>query len=72
MSRLQFIQEMIIKLRTFLLTTDPVVSISVDGNGSATYDRSGAWNMLKTLEKEEQALLKPNRYKKQIDLRGAF
>lgn len=72
MSRLQFIQEMIIKLRTFLLTTDPVVSISVDGSGSATYDRSGAWNMLKTLEKEEQALLKPNRYKKQIDLRGAF
>ena len=58
--RLQFVQEMIRQLRTFFLSSEPVVSINVDGGGSVTYDRRGAWEMLKELEKEEQRLLNPN------------
>ena len=54
------------------MSSDPVVSLSVEGGGSATYDRKGAWEMLKELEREEQRLTKPRRYKKQIDLSDAF
>jgi len=36
MERIQFVQQMIEKLREFLLSTDPVISINVDGM-SATY-----------------------------------
>lgn len=62
---------MIIKLRTFLLTTDAVTSISVDGM-SASYDRKGAWDMLKELEREERNIVNPNRYRKHVDLQHAF
>ena len=70
--RLQFIQQMISNLRTFLLSNDPVVSISVDGGGSATYDRKGAWDMLKELEREERRLTNPRPMMKNVDLRGSF
>ena len=72
MQRLQFVQQMISNLRTFLLSNDPVVSISVTGGGSATYDRKGAWDMLKKLEREERNLLNPNRWMRSIDLSQAF
>ena len=71
-ARLQFVRQMITNLRTFLSSNDPVVSISVDGGGSATYDRKGAWEMLKELEREEQNLRHPNRWIRSIDLSEAF
>jgi len=71
MERIQFVQQMIEKLREFLLSTDPVISINVDGM-SATYDRNGAWDMLEKLEQEERKILKPRRLVSGVDLRGAF
>ena len=56
MERLEFVQQMIAKLRNFFLTTDPVIAIGVDGGGSSTYDRKGAYEMLKELELEERRL----------------
>ena len=69
--RLQFIQQMIVKLRTFLLSSDPVRSITVDGI-SASYDHEGARKYLQELEREERNLLNPKGYRKHIDLRNAF
>ena len=70
--RLQFVQQMIIKLRTFLLSSDVVTSISIDGGGAASFDRSGAWKMLQELEQEEQNLVAPRRMMKTVDLRDSF
>jgi hypothetical protein len=70
--RLQFVQEMIVKLRTFFLTNDPVVMLNVEGGGAVSYDRKLAWEMLKELEIEEDRLLNPRRRMKNVDLRGAF
>ena len=72
MERLEFVQQMIAKLRNFFLTTDPVIAIGVDGGGSSTYDRKGAAEMLKELEQEERRLLHPKRMMKTTDLRRAF
>jgi len=71
MTRLEYIQKMIIKLRTFLLSTDPVTSVSVDGI-SASYNRKDAREHLKELEREEQNLVNPNRWMRSIDLSKAF
>jgi hypothetical protein len=72
MTRLQFVQQMIGNLRTFLVSGEPVVSISSDGGGSVSYDRKGAWEMLKELEREERNLLNPNNWMRSIDLSQAF
>ena len=61
-TKLQFVQKMIVKLRTFLLTSEPVLSMNVEGGAAVTYDREGAREMLKEYEKEEQNLLNPNRW----------
>jgi len=70
--RLQFVQAMIIKLRTYLLSSEPIVSLTDDSGQSMTYDRKGAREMLKEYEKEEQHLLHPNRWMRSIDLSKAF
>jgi hypothetical protein len=72
MNRLEFIQAMIKKLHDWFLTTDMTIAINVDGGGAVTYDRKGAWEMLKELEQEEQRLLHPKRMMKTTDLRRAF
>jgi hypothetical protein len=72
MTRLEFVQQMINKLQTFLLTSDPVVSLTVEGGGAVSYDRKGAWDMLKELRQEEKNLLNPNGWMRSIDLSQAF
>jgi len=72
MTRLEFVQAMIAKLRTFLLTTDEVYSISIDGAGTTVYDRKGAREQLKELEQEEKNLLNPHRWMRSIDLSQSF
>ena len=69
--RLQFVQQMIVKLRTFLLSTDPVISISIDGM-SATYDHKGAREYLQELEQEERNIVSPRRMMRRVDMRRAF
>ena len=68
----QFNQKMIVKLREFLLSSEPVLSVTDDSGQSITYDRKGAYEMLKELEHEEQKMLKPRRWVQSIDLGGAF
>ena len=63
---------MISKLQTFMLSGDPVTSISIDGGGAVSYDRKGAWEMLKELQREEQNLLNPDRWMRSIDLSQSF
>jgi hypothetical protein len=70
--KLQFVRAMIVKLRTFLLTTDELISMSIDGGGAVSYDRKGAWERLKELELEERNLVNPNRWVRSIDLSQAF
>ena len=70
--KLQFVQAMIIKLRMFLLTSEPIVSLTDDSGQSMTYDRKGAREYLAELEKEEQNLLYPNRWMRSVDLSRAF
>ena len=72
MDKLQFNKEMIVKLREFLLSSEPVLSVTDDSGQSITYDRKGAYEMLKELEREEQKMLKPRRWVQSIDLGGAF
>jgi len=55
-----------------LLSSDPVTSISIDGGGSATYDRKGAWALLKELEREERQLTNPRCWMKTVDISGSF
>jgi len=70
--RLEYIQQRIIQLRTYLLSTDEILSISIDGAGTTVYDRKGAREELKELEREEANLLNPKGYRKHIDLSDAF
>ena len=70
--RLEFIQSMIAKLRAFYLSSEPIVSLTDDAGQSITYDRKGAWEMLKELEQEERNLLKPRRLVSGVDLRNAY
>ena len=70
-ARLEFIQAMIVKLRLFLISSDPVISLNIDGMNAA-YDRDGVWNMLKQLEQEERHILNPRRMMRRVDMRGAF
>ena len=63
---------MIIKLRTYLQNSEPILSLTDDSGQSITYDRKGAKEYLKELEKEEQNLLYPNRWMRSIDLSKAF
>ena len=70
--RLEFIQGMIAKLRAFYMSSEPVLSLTDDVGQSITYDRKGAWEMLKELEQEERKILKPRRLVGGVDLRGAF
>jgi hypothetical protein len=72
MTRLQFVQEMIVSLRSFMLTSSPVISLTDDSGQSISYDRKGAWDMLKELEREEKMIMNPTGYRKHIDLRNAF
>ena len=69
--RLDYIQKMIVKLRTFLLSTDPVTSVNVDGV-SVSLNRRDAREHLKELEQEERNILNPRRMMNRVDLRGAF
>jgi hypothetical protein len=66
--RLEFVKQMVKQLRAFFLSSDPVISLNVDGGGAVTYDRKGAWEMLQELERE----LKPKRCISYIDLSQAF
>ena len=70
--KLEYVRAMIDKLRAFLLTTDEVHSISIDGAGTTVYDRKGAREYLKELEREEKNLLNSNRWMRSIDLSQAF
>ena len=70
--RLEFIQGMIAKLRAFYMSSEPVLSLTDDSGQSITYDRKGAWEMLKELEQEERKILKPRRLVGGVDLRNAF
>jgi hypothetical protein len=71
MTKLEFVQQRILQLRTFLLSNEPV--LSVNGSGmSVTYDRSGALSELKELESQEADLLNPQHRFKNIDLQKAF
>ena len=70
--RLQFKQDMIVKLREFFRSSEPVISLTDDTGQSITYDRKGAWEMLEELERQEQNILKPRRLVGGIDLRCAF
>ena len=72
MTKLEFYQGMIVKLRTFLLTSEPVVSLTDDSGQSITYDRKGAFEMLEYYERQERNLLYPNRWMRSIDLSQAF
>ena len=72
MTKLEFYQGMIAKLRTFLSTSEPVVSLTDDSGQSITYDRKGAFEMLKYYERQEQNLLRPNRWMRSIDLSESF
>ncbi|MCL2304639.1 MAG: hypothetical protein FWC43_04780 [Planctomycetaceae bacterium] len=55
-TRLQFVREMIIKLRTALLNADPTVTnISVDGDSTA-YNVEQANKLLEKYEEEERRL----------------
>ena len=71
-NRLKFVQQMIVKLRTYLLSSEPVISVDIDGGGVVTYDRKGAWEMLQELENEERRILQPRRLVGSVDLREAF
>ena len=72
MERHQFRQQMIDKLRAFLLSSEPIVSLTDDSGQSMTYDRKGAIEMLKEYEAEERRFLKPRRLVSGVDLRGAY
>jgi hypothetical protein len=71
MTKLEFVQERISQLRTFLLSNEPVLSVSVSGM-SVAYDRAGALAELKELERQEQDLLTPSHRFRYIDLQHAF
>ncbi len=71
MTKLEYVRSRILKLREFLLSNEPVASISVAGL-SATFDRAGAIAELKMLEREERDLLHPGRRYKNIDLSSAW
>ncbi|MDR2754655.1 MAG: hypothetical protein LBC20_03020 [Planctomycetaceae bacterium] len=71
MTKLEFVQQRIVQLRTFLLSNEPVLSVSGSGM-SVTYDRSGALAELKELERQETDLLNPTHRFKTIDLGGSF
>ena len=71
-ARFQNVQAMIIKLRTYLLTSEPIVSLTDDSGQSITYDRKGAIEMLKEYEAEERRFLKPRRLVSGVDLREAY
>jgi hypothetical protein len=70
-AKLEFVQQRILQLRQYLLTSEPVVSLNVGGQ-SIVFDRKGAIDELRELEREEQDLLRPNRRVQRIDLRKAF
>jgi hypothetical protein len=67
MTKLEFVQQRITQLRTFLLSGNPVTSLSYEGR-SVTYDRSGAQLELKDLENQEQMLLYGKRWIRKIDM----
>jgi hypothetical protein len=71
MTQLEFVQQRIVQLRMFLLSNEPVTSVSVDGM-SVSYDRAGALTELRELEKQEQDLMNPNHRYKNIDLSKSF
>jgi hypothetical protein len=71
MTKLEFVQQRILQLRTFLLSNEPVLAVSVSGM-SVSYDRAGALAELKELERQEQDLLHPNHRFRYIDLQKAF
>ncbi|GHT31025.1 hypothetical protein FACS1894214_1980 [Planctomycetales bacterium] len=69
--KLVYVRERITQLRAFLLSAMPVSSVSQDGM-SVAFDRAGAREELKELEKEEQRLLNPGGWLKSIDLSHSF
>ncbi len=71
MTELEYVQRRIRKLRRFLLSNEPVTTISVAGL-SVTFDRAGAVVELKMLERRERDLLQPGRRYKSIDLSSAW
>jgi hypothetical protein len=70
--KLQFVRAMITKLRAFLLSSEPIVSLTDDSGQSITYARKDAWDMLQKLEQEERNLVNPNRWIRSIDLSQAY
>ena len=63
---------MIAKLRAFMLSSEPILSLTDDSGQSMTYDRKGAWEMLQQLDLEEERLVRPRRFMKHVDLGNAF
>jgi predicted Rdx family selenoprotein len=70
--RLQFVRQRIAQIRQYLLSSGETQSISIDGAGTTVYDRKGAREELKELEREERNLVNPNRWMRSIDLSEAF
>ena len=69
--KLQFIRQRIKQLREFLLTSNQVLSLNVDGM-SASFDCAGAIKELQDLERQEMNLLHPNNWIRSVDLSQAF
>jgi hypothetical protein len=70
--KLQFIQQRIAQIRQFLLSNNNITSITTDDGMSTTFDRSGALAELKELERQEQRLLHPGGWMRNIDLSEAY
>ena len=71
MTKLEYVQQRIEQLRSFLLSSLPVTSINVSGE-SVQFDRAGALAELKDLEQQERDLLHPGNRRKTVDLSHAF
>ena len=69
--KLQFIRQRIKQLREFLLTSNQVLSLNVDGM-SVSFDRAGAIKELQDLERQEMNLLRPNNWMRSVDLSQSF
>jgi hypothetical protein len=69
--KLEFVQQRIVQLRQFLLSGQPVTSISHDGM-SVTFDRRGALEELTEMERQERLLMQGSRWIRKVDMSGAF
>jgi hypothetical protein len=66
-TKLEYTKKRIEQLRTFLSSSNPIASITVDGM-TVTYNRHQAMEELEKMEKQLDALKNPRRWIKSIDL----